>query len=61
MAIAKKLIDKNPNNCDAYNALAFALSRRARETSDITFYAQRRGSVAEIACDCASEFWCRTD
>src|ERR1700757_172815 len=38
MAIAKKLIDKNPNNFDAYNALAFALSRRARETSDVTFY-----------------------
>jgi tetratricopeptide (TPR) repeat protein len=38
MAIAKKLIDKNPNNCDAYNALAFALSRRARETSNVAFY-----------------------
>jgi tetratricopeptide (TPR) repeat protein len=38
MAIAMKLIDKNPNNFDAYNALAFALSRRARETSDVTFY-----------------------
>src|SRR5690349_16691292 len=40
MAVAKNLIDKNPNNCDAYNALAFALSRRARETSNVTFYAQ---------------------
>jgi tetratricopeptide (TPR) repeat protein len=40
MAIAKRLIDKNPNNCDAYTALAFALSRRARETSDVTFYTQ---------------------
>src|SRR5712692_11549296 len=40
MAQAKKLIEKNPKDFEAYNALALALSRRARETSDISFYAQ---------------------
>ena len=38
MAQASKLIDKNPKNFEAYNALALALSRRARETSDVKFY-----------------------
>lgn len=37
---AKKLIEKNPKNFEAYNALALALSRRARETSDVKFYQQ---------------------
>ena len=40
MAAAHKLIDKNPKNFEAYNALALALSRRARETSDVAFYTQ---------------------
>jgi len=40
MAQAKRLIEKNPNNFEAYNALALALSRRARESSDVKFYAQ---------------------
>jgi tetratricopeptide (TPR) repeat protein len=40
MAQAQKLIDKNPNDYEAYNALALALSRRARETSDVVFYAK---------------------
>jgi tetratricopeptide (TPR) repeat protein len=40
MAAAHKLIDKNPKNFEAYNALALALSRRARETSDVAYYAQ---------------------
>ena len=39
MAQANRLIEKNPRNFEAYNALALALSRRARETSDIAFYA----------------------
>lgn len=38
MAQANQLIEKNPKNFEAYNALALALSRRARETSDVTFY-----------------------
>ncbi len=37
---AKKFIEKTPKDFEAYNALALALSRRARETSDISFYAQ---------------------
>src|SRR5215475_7420808 len=37
---AQRLIEKNPKNFEAYNALALALSRRARETSDVTYYAQ---------------------
>lgn len=40
MAVARKLINKNPKNFEAYNALALALSRRARETSDPNFYLQ---------------------
>jgi tetratricopeptide (TPR) repeat protein len=37
---ARRLIEKNPKDFEAYNALALALSRRARETSDVKFYAQ---------------------
>lgn len=37
---AKKLIAKNPKDFEAYNALALALSRRARETSEVNFYTQ---------------------
>jgi tetratricopeptide (TPR) repeat protein len=40
MAQAERLIEKNPNNYEAYNALALALSRRARETSDVKFYTE---------------------
>jgi tetratricopeptide (TPR) repeat protein len=40
MAQARRLIDKNPKDFEAYNALALALSRRARETSDVKFYTQ---------------------
>jgi tetratricopeptide (TPR) repeat protein len=40
MAAAHKVIDKNPKNFEAYNALALALSRRARETSDVAYYTQ---------------------
>ena len=38
IALANSLIEKNPKNFEAYNALALALSRRARETSDVKFY-----------------------
>lgn len=40
MAQARNLIAKNPKDFEACNALALALSRRARETSDVKFYAQ---------------------
>ena len=39
IAQAKHLIEQNPKNYEAYNSLALALSRRARETSDVKFYA----------------------
>jgi tetratricopeptide (TPR) repeat protein len=40
VAQAEKLIAKNSKDFEAYNALALALSRRARETSDVMFYTQ---------------------
>src|ERR1700751_942827 len=40
MTQAQRLIEKNPKNYEAYNALALALARRARETSDVKFYAE---------------------
>jgi tetratricopeptide (TPR) repeat protein len=42
---AKKLIEKNANDFEAYNALALALSRRARETSDVGFYTQGEAAL----------------
>lgn len=40
MAQANRLIEKNPKDFEAYNALALALSRRARETSDVKYYTE---------------------
>lgn len=45
IANANRLIDKNPRNFEAYNALALALSRRARESSDLKFYAQAEDAL----------------
>jgi tetratricopeptide (TPR) repeat protein len=45
MATARRLIDKNPKNFEAYNALALALSRRARETSDVAYYTQAEDAL----------------
>ena len=45
MAAANRMIEKNPKNFEAYNALALALSRRARETSDVNFYAQAEDTL----------------
>jgi tetratricopeptide (TPR) repeat protein len=45
MAAARKLIDKNPKNFEAYNALALALSRRGRETSDVAYYNQAEDAL----------------
>ncbi len=45
MAAARRLIDKNPKNFEAYNALALALSRRARETSDVAYYTQAEDAL----------------
>jgi tetratricopeptide (TPR) repeat protein len=38
IAQASQAIAKNPGTAEPYNALALALARRARETSDVTFY-----------------------
>jgi tetratricopeptide (TPR) repeat protein len=45
MAAAHKLIEKNFRNFEAYNALALALSRRARETSDAAYYTQAEDAL----------------
>ena len=45
MAQAQRLIEKNPKNYEAYNALALAQSRRAREASDVKFYADAEESL----------------
>jgi tetratricopeptide (TPR) repeat protein len=45
IAAAHKLIDKNAKNFEAYNALALALSRRARETSDVGYYTQAEDAL----------------
>ena len=47
MAQAQRLIEKNPKNYEAFNALALAQSRRARETSDVKFYAAAEESLKE--------------
>jgi len=40
IAAAKKAIEQKPQSADAQNALAMALTRRARETSDPSYYDQ---------------------
>ena len=47
IAQARRLIEKNPKNFEAYNALALALSRRARETSDVNYYAQAEEALRQ--------------
>lgn len=45
IAAARKEIEKRPDQFAGYNHLAIALSRRARETSDINFYAQAEDAL----------------
>ena len=47
IARARQVIEKNPKDFEAYNALALALARRARETSDPTFYTQGEQALHE--------------
>jgi tetratricopeptide (TPR) repeat protein len=47
MAQAERLIEKSPKNYEAYNSLALASSRRARETSDVKFYAKAEEALKE--------------
>jgi tetratricopeptide (TPR) repeat protein len=46
-AKANRLIEKKPNDFEAYNALALALSRRARETSDVKYYDQAEQALKQ--------------
>ena len=45
IAVAKKEIEKKPDQFSGYNHLAIALSRRARETSDVLYYAQAEDAL----------------
>jgi len=54
IANAKKAIATKPEQFAGYNQLAIALSRRARETSDVAYYAQAEEALkkaAELAPD----------
>ena len=45
VADAKQIIAAKPGQCAGYNRLAIALSRRARETSDPSFYAAAENAL----------------
>ncbi len=45
ISAAQTTIAKKPANFSGYNALAIALARRARETSDVNFYTQAEGAL----------------
>jgi len=45
IAEAKRSIQSSPARHEAYSALAMALARRARETSDVAFYTQAEEAV----------------
>lgn len=47
IAQARRLIEKNPKNFEAYNSLSLALSRRARETSDVSYYMQAEEALRQ--------------
>lgn len=44
---ARQAIAKHPNQSAGYNGLAMALARRARETSDISYYARAEDSLRQ--------------
>lgn len=56
IALAESLIEKNPKNFEAYNALALALSRRARETSDVKFYNLAEEALQKSSAISANNF-----
>jgi tetratricopeptide (TPR) repeat protein len=47
MAQAQAQIDKDPKRYQAYNQLAMAFARRARETSDVSFYSRADAALAK--------------
>jgi tetratricopeptide (TPR) repeat protein len=56
IAQARRLIQKKPNNFEAYNALALALARRARETSDVKYYEQAEEALKQSFAISADNF-----
>jgi tetratricopeptide (TPR) repeat protein len=52
IAAAQKEIAKKPGQFSGYNQLAIALSRRARETSDVAYYAQAEEALQK-SCELA--------
>lgn len=44
---AQVQVDRNPKRYQAYNQLAMALARRARETSDVSFYTKADAALAK--------------
>ncbi len=56
IALANSLIEKKPKNFEAYNALALALSRRARETSDVRFYNMAEEALQKSSAISANNF-----
>ncbi len=49
IANARQELQKKPSQYSGYNHLAIALSRRARETSDVNFYAQAEDALKEVS------------
>jgi tetratricopeptide (TPR) repeat protein len=47
IAAARKAIEQNPDRYDAYNQLALAQARRARETADPKYYEEAQRSLEE--------------
>jgi tetratricopeptide (TPR) repeat protein len=45
VAQAQESLKRNPSQAEGYNALAIALARRARETSDVKYYTQAEEAV----------------
>jgi tetratricopeptide (TPR) repeat protein len=56
IAQARRLIQKKPNNFEAYNALALALSRRVRETADVKYYEQAEEALKQSFAISADNF-----
>jgi tetratricopeptide (TPR) repeat protein len=56
MARAEKAIADAPSRADGYTDLAFALSRRARETSDPTYYTRALEAVARALAVSPDDF-----
>ena len=47
IAQAQAQVERNPKRYQAYNQLAMALARRARETSDVSFYTKAEAALAK--------------